>query len=220
MNALYWLAPLLVVAAVMAMYARSWYYRTSGMSETLTASLSYQTLEYLDFYARREQHDPTEYPINKYRAIEYMKSRELTWRQRNDVISYMKKVNWIYEVNEQGVRFYVVTNDGNRELETPVVLREVAKQAAREIHDEGISNDQAKAAAATVIATALRVDSRSAPAESSKRANDAANEIEEAVRTRDPDKVDHAIGRTRDVLQIVTYSLPFARDILRILGLL
>ncbi len=218
MDGLYWLISLLVVAGAIALYARYWYYRPSGMPEALIASYSYQALGYIDFYARRQGQDPTEYEINMYRVVEYLKSRKLAWRQRNDIIGYMKKVNWIYGTRNQGAEFYVMTGDGMRELQTPDSLRGVVREAAQELHDEGIGDDQAKAAAAAIIAAALRVDARSAPPESSKRAKDSADEIEEAVKTRDLDKIDRAITRTRDILQIVTYSLPFARDILHILG--
>src|SRR5581483_3222432 len=93
------------------------------------------------------------------------------------------------------------------------------EEAALTLRNSGISNDQAKAAAAAIIAAALRVDAHNAPPESRQRADAEANakEIEEAVRAHDPDKIDRRITRIRDLMQIATYAHPFLTEILHIL---
>lgn len=218
MTGLYWLIALIIVAAI-GLYARSWYYHASDMPNIMIASYAYQTLEYMEYHAKREGEDPERYEIHKNGIlVPYMKNRKLDWRQRNDIISYMKQVNWVYEINVQGTKYYVLSRVGGREIETADGLRGAVKEAAQSLHDEGISSDQARATAAAVIAAALRVDALSAPPESRNSAEASASETEEAVRTRDPEKVDRKITRIKDLLQITTYALPFAREILRILG--
>ena len=220
MDGLYWLVSLLIIAAALWIYARYWYYRQSGMPEILSASYSHQTLEYVDFYARRQGEDSEEYEVSTYVLSSYLKGRKLDWRQRNDIVRYMKRMGWVYEVSEEGIKHYAISRVGKHELETADSLGEAVKEAAQALHDKGISSDQAKATAAAVVAAALRVQaSRSTSAENRNRAETSANDIEVAMSTHDRDKIDHAITRTKDVLQIVTYSLPFAREILRILGL-
>jgi hypothetical protein len=217
-SGIYWLVLLLVVS-VTGIYGRYWYRRPSGMPEMLTASYSYQTLQRMNAEARRKGEDLENCDIHLDSVIvPYMKARKLAWRQRNDVIDYMKKMDWIYEFKEQGTTYYSISRVGKQELETADGLRGAIREAAQLLHDEGISTEQAKAAAAAVIATALRVDARSAPAESREPAEESASEIEEAVRADNPDKIDRTITRVKDVLQIATYALPFARDILRTLG--
>jgi hypothetical protein len=216
-----WLIFLIVIAIAIGawIYGSRWYYRQSGMPEMLTASYAYQTLEYMDFFARRIGQDPAEFEVHMDGVIvPYMLGRKLDWRQRHDVIDYMKEMGWVYEINNPGIKSYVISRVGKRELETADGLRGAVKEAAETLHDEGISSDQAKVTAAAVIAAALRVDAHSAPPESREQAGASADEIEEAVRARDPSKIDRRIARTRDILQIMTYSLPFAREILRILG--
>jgi hypothetical protein len=99
-------------------------------------------------------------------------------------------------------------------------LRGAAERTALTLYGCGISSDQARAEAAAVIAAAFRVEASVGKPENSQRAQGAAEEIEEAVKTGDPDKIQHVVDRTKDLLQIATYALPFVRDILRILGLL
>ncbi len=220
MNGLYWLVPLLIIAAVIGVYARYWYYRPSGMSEILSASYSHQTLEYMDSSARRKGEDSESYEFSTYEIASHLKSRKLDWRQRNDIVSYMTRLGWVHEFPEQGTKYYAISRAGKHELETADGLGQVVKEAAQTLHDKGISGDQAKATAAEVVAAALRVQARSASSENRKRAEASANEIEKALRTRDPGEIDRTLTRIRDTLQIVTYSVPFVRDILRILGLL
>jgi len=147
-----------------------------------------------------------------------MKRRKLGWRQRNDIIEYMNKVGWVQEFDDHGLKSYRISKAGKQELKTAYGLYEAVREAAHTLHDQGVSGDQAKATAAAVIAAALRVDARSGPSDSRTHAAASANEIEDAVRARDPARVDRIVTRTRDTLQIATYALPFVRDILRIIG--
>jgi len=219
MDALYWLIFLIGVIAI-GLYARHWYNRSSGMPEILGVSYSYQTLKFIEVYVTLHEEDPERTPLSMFGAIlPYMKKRELKWRQRKDIIGYMLKMDWLYEIERDGNKYYVIAEAGKRELETANSLRRATENAARTLHDCGISSDQAKAEAALAIAAALRVDARTGPPESRQRAEGSAEEIEEAVREGDPDKIQRGIDRTKDLLQIATYALPFVRDILRILGL-
>jgi hypothetical protein len=220
MDGLYWLIALLIIAAG-AYAAHYWYHRPSGMPEILLVSYSYQTLEYMDHYARRIGEDPGEYDISIHTIAFYMKRRKLGWRQRNDIVGYVNKIGWVHEFNEEGVRNYRITKAGKQELETASGLGGAVREAAQTLHDKGISGDQAKATAAAVVAAALRVQARSSSPETNARAEASADDIEKAVETHDPAKIDRAITRTKDILQIMklTYSLPFMREILRIFGL-
>jgi hypothetical protein len=213
-----WLIVLILAAAAVWFYARRWISRPSGMPEMLTASYSYQTLEFMNYYAGRDGGDPEKYEINIHIIQRQMKNLKLVWRQRKDVLDYMKKMGWVYEILAQEAKLYVVSRVGARELETADGLRGAVKEAAQALHDEGISSDHAKAAAAAVIAAALRVDARSAPPESQGQAEASANEIEDAVNSHDIDKIDRGIARVNGILQMVTYSLPLVRDMLRIFG--
>src|SRR5579859_6490020 len=143
MDGWYWLA-FLLVAVALAFYARHWYHRPSGIPETLKASYASQLLEYMDYCARREGHDSAQYEIERYKIIAHMNTRRLGWRERNDIINFMVMINWVYEVDEHGNKFYVITNDGIRELEEPDGLRAVVKESAQELHDDGISNSKAR----------------------------------------------------------------------------
>jgi hypothetical protein len=218
-DGIYWLVPLLVIAAAIAAYARYWYYRPSAMSEVLTASYSYQILDYIDFRARRAGEDFEEFEISTYHITSiHMKGRELNWRERNDIIRYMKRMGWVYEVDEHGTNVLAISRAGKQELETAYGLSGAVTDAAQTLHNKGISGDQAKATAAAVVAGALRVHARSASSENPEREKASADQIEEAARARDPEKIDRTITRTKDILQIVTLTVPAMRDILRMFG--
>jgi hypothetical protein len=220
--------PLIIIAAVAAIgfYARyryvRWYERSSDMPEMLTASYAYQTLEYIDSHAARQGIDPEMEGIESYTVTSYMDGRGLAWRQHNDIIKYMKEMDWIHpttiERNHSRLAGYAISKTGKRELKTPEGLRSAVEEAAEALPNEDVNGDQAKLAAASVIAAALRVHARTAPPESRERAEASADEIEKAVRAHDTNKIDRGIGRARDILQIMTYSLPFVREILRIFG--
>ncbi len=188
MGDLYWLASLAVIAGAIWAYARYWYYRPSGMPEILTASYSYQTLEYMDWYARHKAEDPDEYEIPTYRIASYIAGRQLGWRQRNDIISYMKRMGWVYEDTEGGTQYYAINRVGKQELETADGLGGAVEEAAQMLHNQGLSGDQAKATAAAVIAAAFRVHARSASSENRKREEASANESKKlqgrAIRTK------------------------------------
>lgn len=220
--------PLIVIicVAAIAAYGRyrfsRWHERPSDMPEMLTASFSYQTLEYMESHSVRQGIDPEKCEIDVDDITSYMTNRGLEWRQRNDIIRYMLKMGWIYattiERDNAHLKVCVISKTGKRELKTADGLRVAVNEAAEALRDEGINADQAKVVAGSVTAAALRVEARTGPSESRERAEALADEIEKAVKARDSSKIDRAIGRTRDVLQIITYSLPFVREILRILG--
>jgi len=218
MDGFYWLVSLLIIVTAIGAYVRSWYYRPSGMPEILTASYSYQTLEYMDFYARHENENSVEYKIYMYHITSYMKSRQLRWRQRNDIIRYMVRMGWVYEIKQEIARSYAINRAGKHELETADGLGRAVNEAAQALYDEGISGDQAKATAAAVVAAALRVHAHSASSENRRREEASANEIEEAARTRDSERIDRTITRTKDILQIITSIAPAIREILRVFG--
>ena len=219
MDTFYWLI-FIAGAIAVGVYARNWHNRSSGMPEMLGVSYSYQTLKFIAFHVNLQETSPEKTLVSMAETIEpYMKKRDLRWRQRNDIIRYMLRADWIYEIQQDGNKYYAIAESGKRELKTADGLRRAAEQAARTLHDSGISSDQAKADAAAAIAVAFRVDSSSGPPESRERAQGSAEEIEEAVKTGDPEKIQRVIDRTKDLLQIATYALPFVRDILRILGL-
>jgi hypothetical protein len=48
--------------------------------------------------------------------IAYYKRRVQAWRERNDIIAYMHGMNWIYEVEKDGVEYYVISEPGKSEL--------------------------------------------------------------------------------------------------------
>ena len=104
MAGIYWLISLLIIAGAAA-YARNWYYRPSEMPEVLTASLSYQTLEYMDWYAQRHKgEDSEECDISSGLIVSQIKGRQLSWRQRNDIIRYMKRMAWVYKDTKGGTK--------------------------------------------------------------------------------------------------------------------
>jgi hypothetical protein len=218
MDGLYWLI-FLIAATAIGLYARYLYQRPTGMSEMLETSLAYQTLRYIESYASRHEKDPERDPVSRSSLIApYLKDRGLTLRQRNDIIRCMKHMNWINKHEPQNEDMFVISEDGKHELETANGLRRAVEKAAQAFHDPEISADQAKERAALAIAALLHT--RAVPPESRQRAEEAAKEIEEGVRAHDPDKIDHGITRTRDLLQILTLALPILRDIGRFLGLL
>jgi hypothetical protein len=108
---------------------------------------------------------------------------------------------------------------GTLELKSAGTLRQAADSTARTLHESGMSSEQAKAEAAVAVAAALRVDARTAPAETRQPAEATAHDIEDSVARHSTESVDRAIARTKDILQIASYALPFARDIFRVLGL-
>jgi hypothetical protein len=235
MDALYWLI-FIISAAVIGIYAYYWYNRPSGMSEVQKVSYSYDALEYIDFYVRLQGESSEKYGIRKQEHVSYMKKREQAWRQRdfiayykrrvqawrerNDIIAYMHGMNWIYEVEKDGVEYYVISEPGRRELKTSFGLRGAVEEAALKLHERKISSSQAKVAVADILAAALRVDSRTAP-ESYQRADAKreAEDLEEAVKTGDPSKIDRRIDRVKNLLQIATSAYNFATEILHILRL-
>jgi predicted transcriptional regulator len=219
MDTLYWLIFFSGAIAV-GVYARHWYNRPSEMPEMLGVSYSYQTLKFIEFHVNLQKKSSEKNLVSMTETIEpYLKKRNLNWRQRNDIIKYMLRADWVYEIPQDGNKYYTIAEAGERELETADGLRRAAEQAALTLHDCGIGSDQAKVEAAATIAAAFRVDASVGSPENSQRAQGAAEAIEEAVKTGDPDKVQRVIDRTKDLLQIATYALPFVRDILRILGL-
>jgi hypothetical protein len=193
------------------------------MSSILTASYSYQTLEYVAWYAQNKGEEEVEAKVPILRVTSHMKERGLDWRQRNEIISYMKRVDWLWkdsvQVGYEYRHYYVITRTGRQELETATGLGWAVKEAAQKLQDSQISKEQAMAAAAEVVAAALRAHARSDPSENSEREEASAGEIEEAARTHDPERIDHAIARTKDLLTILNISFPFIRDILHIFGL-
>lgn len=220
MDTLYWLI-FIGGAIAVGVYARHWYNRPSEMPEMLGVSYSYQALKFIEFHVNLQKKDSEKKLVPMTETIEpYLKKRGLNWRQRNDVIKYMLRADWVYEILQDGSKYYAIAETGERELESADGLRRAAERTALTLHDCGISSDQAKAEAAAAIAAAFRVDASAGSTENSKRAQGAAEEIEDAVKTGDPDKIQRTIDRTKDMLQIATYALPFVRDILRILGLL
>jgi predicted transcriptional regulator len=219
MDTFYWLIFISGAIAV-GVYARHWYNRSSGMPEMLGVSYSYQTLKFIEFHVNLQKKGSEKTLVSMTETIEpYLKKRDLNWRQRNDIIRYMLRADWIYEILQDGNKYYAITETGERELETADGLRRAAEHAALTLHDCGITSDRAKAEAAAAIAAAFRVDASSGSPEIRQRAQGSAEDIEEAVKTGDPDNIQRVIDRTRDLLQIATYALPFVRDILRILGL-
>lgn len=218
MAGLYWLIALLISASA-GLYARYWYHRPSEMPAVLTASLSYQTLEYLDWYARRHaEEDPDDFDIPRDEIASHIRGRQLSWRQRNDIILYLKRMAWVYEDETEGRKYYGISRAGRLELETAASLGMAVKEAAQLLDSEVIPGDQAKIKAAAVVAAALRVHARTAPTEERKLEELSAGDIEEAVRSRDSEKIDRAINRASSIVTIASGVAPVMTKILRLLG--
>jgi hypothetical protein len=218
MTILTWLVILVIIAA--GFYARWWQRRPSDMPEILVASYAYQTLEFLQDAALVGKDAPGENRISESDTLKpYLRKRKLAWRQRRDVIGYMMQVDWLYEFNNAGIKSYQISRTGRQEAESADGLRGAVRGAAESLHDEGITSDQARTTAAAIIAAAVRVDAVSAPSKSRQSVEASAAEAEEAVKTRDQEQIDRKVTRIKDVLQIATYSWPFVREIMRILGM-
>lgn len=218
MAGVYWLIALLVIASA-GLYARYWYYRPSEMPLVLTASLSYQTLEYLDWYARRyAEGDPDDFDVPGDEIVTHIRGRQLSWRQRNDIILYLKRMAWVYEDEREGRKYYGISRAGRQELETAGSLGMAVREAAQMLDNEGIPGDQAKIAAGAVVAAALRVHARTAASGDRKLEETSAEDIEEAVRSRDSAKIDRAINRASSIVTIASGVAPVMAKILRLLG--
>jgi hypothetical protein len=131
----------------------------------------------------------------------------------------MKQVNWVYESNASGIKSYRISRTGRQETESADGLRGTVRGAAELLHDEGLTSDRARSTAAVIIAAAVRVDALSAPPKSRQSLESSAAAAEEAVKAHDQEKIDHGITRLKDLLQIATYSWPFVREVIRILGI-
>jgi predicted transcriptional regulator len=123
MDTLYWLMFISGAIAV-GVYARHWYNRPSGMPEILEVSYSYQSLKFIQFHVDLKKKSSEKNLISMTETIEpYLKKRNLNWRQRNDVIKYMLRADWVYEISQDGNKYYAIAEAGERELETADGLR-------------------------------------------------------------------------------------------------
>lgn len=197
-----------VVAIII--YARYWYKHPSNIPESLKKTYVYNTVEWMGFRAKKAGRDPEGYEISEYEIVGYLKGRGLKgyerWRERNDVLRLMTKMNLAYEVNDRSA--YVLSPDGKD-------LNGTLREAARMLRASVIRTDQAMTEAASLMGSALRLDARTASPENRQRAEGSAREIEDALKARDLDKLDRALK----VSQIVANTLPLASGILHILGL-
>lgn len=209
----------ILAAIVTGLYARWWYYRPSDMPKILVVSYAYQTLEYLYDATPAGNDSPGDNVISEHMLKPYLRNRKLAWRQRHDVVNYMKQVNWLYEFNNGGIKAYQISRTGRQEAESADGLRGVVRGAAESFNVEGLTSDQARTTAAAIIAAAMRVDAVSAPSKSRQSGEATASEAEEAVKARDQEQIDRKITRIKDMVQIATSSWPFVREIIRILGI-
>jgi len=201
--------------------ARYWYHRPSDMSEMQIADYAYETLENICWQVTKLHGEDLETRIiRRYPDIEkYMERRCLNRRERDDVLRYMMKVNWLYKIDGTGIEEYAVSQPGMQELKTADHLRLTVEEAVEILRVEGIGDERGRVEAAAVIAAALRIDARSAPSGSTEQAKALANQIQDAARERDSNKIGQGISLINGVLQMATYAFPLVREVLRILGM-
>lgn len=217
MDALYLLLVSGACAAAWFFY-RHWYGKPSGMPEMLLMSYSYQTLRRIAAYAKQRGIDlETEPASMTWLVMPYLKDRRLSWRQRNDVVSRIVGMDWVYR-DPQNTDTFTLGEAGALELKSATALRLAAGNAARELSRRRLTAEQAKAEAAAATAVALRVDASIARPETRQPAEAVAQDMEDAVRKGNQEAIDRAITRAKDILEIATYALPFARDIVKIIG--
>lgn len=235
MDWVYWLI-FFAVATPVGLYINRWHKRPSDLPSATIISFAHQTLEIVSFHLREEDGS-----ISRTEVIDpYLKKRELNWRQSRDVISYLTRANWLYQLPADGNSYvrYMITSDGRRELETAGSMKQAAQGTYPNLGEQprmqGLFfsnienlvfsnsgsmswNDERQELSAR-LADALRVDSRSADQpEERRQAEDLAGQIDDAVVHRDPARLDKLIGRTRDVLQAASYAFPLAHEIIQLI---
>lgn len=198
---------IVTVAAIVAIVIYVRYKQPSDMPAPLKASYALQVLKRIHTYIESTEDTSRNTRLTFYGMLEpYMKDIQLGRRERRDIVAYMLEKDWIYRDPPGDEYSFIVSSAGYQEIDTSAGARQIVADAVADLSKHRIESLKEKAGAAAAVALAMHIDANSASISDPAAAEQQARSIEDAVRSRDPEKIDKIITRTRDILQSISYA--------------